>query len=189
MNWLDVVLLIILCWSVFASLRRGLTREIIGLASVALALLLAIWFYGLAGSLLAPYLSSKQVSNLLGFFAVFGGVWLIGALASFVIGRILKVTGLSIVDHLLGALFGALRCILISLAIILGIMAFSARDKPPAPIVGSRIAPYVTGAAGVLTSLAPRELKDGFANSYAQVKDAWGKALGKGLRSGQSATQ
>ena len=189
MNWLDIILALILALSIAASFRKGLTREIIGLASVILALLLAIWFYGTAGAALAPYVSSRPLANLLGFFVIFGAVWLVGAMASFILGKFLKVTGLSIVDHALGAVFGALRGVLISIALIMGIMAFSQGDRPPEAIVRSRIAPYVTGAARAVSSLAPHELKEGFRRTYAQVTAAWEKALKDGIRRAPGAQQ
>jgi membrane protein required for colicin V production len=181
MNWLDIALLAIFAWSVIASFRRGLTRQILGLASAIAALLLATWFYGVAGAALAPYLSSRSLANALGFFAVFAGVWLLGGLAGFLLNKLWRVTGLSMVDRLLGALFGALRGILIAIALVMGILAFSHGDRPPQAVVGSRLAPYVTGAARIVSALAPYELKEGFRKTYAQVQEAWGKALGKGL--------
>jgi membrane protein required for colicin V production len=182
MNWLDVILALILALSIAASFRKGLTREIVGLVSVVVALLLAIWFYGSAGALVAPYVSSRSLANFLGFFAVFAGVGVLGAAAGFILGKLLKVTGLSFVDHALGAVFGALRGVLISIALIMGIMAFSQGDQPPDAIVRSRIAPYVTGAARAVAWLAPYELKEGFRKTYAQVTEAWEKALENGIR-------
>lgn len=183
MNWLDVVLLIIIVASVVACFRKGFSREVIGLVSVVLALLLGIWFYGTAGSYLLPYVSSRAMANLAGFLLVFCGVLLLGSLVSFMVGKFLKVTGLSIVDHALGAGFGVVRGILISVAIIMGIMAFSQGDKPPASVVNSRLAPYVVDAARVFAAMAPHELKEGFRKTYAQLKSAWGNALEKGIRS------
>jgi membrane protein required for colicin V production len=183
MNWLDIVLLLILAWSVATSLRKGLTREILGLATVVLALLLALWFYGSAGTYLAPYVSSRSLANLAGFLAVFAGVMLIGSLVGFILGKFLKVTGLSIVDHLLGAAFGALRGTLVAVVLIMAIMAFSSGDRPPDSVVRSHLAPYVTGAARVVASAAPHELKEGFRKTYAQVKAAWGDVIDNGLRS------
>jgi membrane protein required for colicin V production len=177
MNWLDVIVLAILAVSVALSFRKGLTREVVGLASVVLAILLGIWFYGTAGALLLPYLSSRALANFAGFLLVFGGVMLVGHLVSYVVGRFLKVTGLSIFDHLLGACFGALRGILIAVALIMAIMAFSQGDKPPSSVVNSRTAPYVVDAARAFAALAPHELKDGFRKTYGMVKTAWGKAL------------
>ena len=182
MNWLDVVLLVILAVSVALSFRKGLSREVIGLASVVLAILLGIWFYGTAGSLLAPYLSSRGLANFAGFLLVFCGVMLLGHLVSYTVGKFLKVTGLSIFDHLLGAVFGVLRGILIAVALIMAIMAFSQGDKPPSSVVHSCTAPYVVDAARGFAALAPRELKDGFRKTYGLVKSAWGKALEQGIR-------
>jgi membrane protein required for colicin V production len=145
------------------------------------------WFYGTAGSFLAPYLSSRSLANLAGFLVVFAGVMLLGSVASFVLGKLLRVTGLSMVDHALGAAFGALRGTLIAIVLIMAIMAFSPGDRPPESVVRSRIAPYVAGASHVLVSIAPHELKEGFGKTYAQVKAAWGKIVDDGLRGAPNA--
>ncbi|MGD0772542.1 MAG: CvpA family protein [Candidatus Solibacter sp.] len=182
MNWLDIVLAIILAASVAAGFRRGLSRQIIGLVSVVLALLLGIWFYGNVGYYLLPYASSRTLANAGGFAVVFCGVLVLGVLVSSVVGKFLKVTGLSIFDHLLGAGFGVLRGLVFAIAIIMGAMAFSRGDKPPEAIVDSRMAPYVVDAARMFAAMAPHELKEGFRNTYAQVKSAWSDALEKGIR-------
>lgn len=183
MNWLDVLLLFILAVSVATSYRKGLSRELIGLAATVLALLLGIWFYGPAGAFLIPYVSSRGVANLAGFFIVFFGVLTVGHLISYAIGRFLRVTGLRFIDHLLGAGFGALRGLLISVALITGIMAFSTdADHPPESIVNSRLSPFVVNASRVVVAMAPHELKEGFRRSYGQVKEAWERTLQKGIR-------
>lgn len=180
MNWLDVVLALILVASVVTSFRKGLSREVIGLVAVCLALVLGIWLYGLAGGYLLPYLSSRSAANFAGFAIVFCGVLLLGALISLIVGKFLKITGLSFFDHLLGAGFGILRGILVSVALVTGIMAFSSGDRPPASVVNSHIAPYVVGAARVVAAMAPYEVKEGFRKSYARVKSAW-KDAGKAV--------
>jgi membrane protein required for colicin V production len=122
------------------------------------------------------------LANAGGFAVVFCGVLMLGALVSFVVGRFLKVTGLSIVDHLLGAAFGVLRGLVFAIAIIMGVMAFSRGEKPPETVVNSRLAPYVVDAARMFAAMAPHELKEGFRRTYAQVKAAWSDALEKGIR-------
>jgi membrane protein required for colicin V production len=180
MNWLDVVLALILVASMVLSFRRGLSRTVIHLVSTVLALVLSLWFYGMAGSYLLPYVSSRSAANLAGFILVFAGVLLLGGLVSWVVGKFLKVTGLSLVDHALGAGFGMVRGILIAVALLMGIMAFYPSEKPPESVVHSRMAPYMVQAARVFAAMAPHELKEGFRKSYAQVRSAWGKALGQG---------
>jgi membrane protein required for colicin V production len=183
MNWLDIIILLIVAGSVAAAFRKGLVREILGLASVALALLLGFWFYGTAAAWLAPYLISRSLANAAGFAVVFLGVMLLGAAANYVIGKFLRMTGLSMVDYALGAAFGALRGILIAIALVMAIMAFSQADRPPQSIVRSRTAPYVAGAARMFAAMAPHEIKEGFRRTYDQARKAWGKALEIGLQS------
>jgi membrane protein required for colicin V production len=182
MNWLDFVLALILVASGIAGLRRGFSRQVIGLISGVLALLLGIWFYGTVGFYLLPYVSTRTMANAGGFAVIFCGVLLLGALVSYAVGRFLKVTGLSIVDHLLGVGFGLLRGMVFAIAIIMGVMAFSRGAKPPEAIVHSRMAPYVVDAARMVAAMAPHDLKEGFRRTYAQVKAAWSDALEKGIR-------
>jgi membrane protein required for colicin V production len=181
MNWLDVVVLGVLAVSAALSFRKGLTREVVGLASAVLAILLGIWFYGAAGAFLLPYLSTRALANFAGFMLVFCGVMLLGHLVSYIVGRFLRVTGLSIFDHLLGAVFGALRGLLITVALVMAIMAFSAADQPPSSVVNSRTAPYVVDAARAFAAMAPHELKEGFGKTYGQLRSAWQKALDEGV--------
>jgi membrane protein required for colicin V production len=182
MNWLDIVLLFILAVSVATSFRKGFSREVVGLVSVVLALLLGIWFYGSAAGLVAPYLSSRGLANFAGFFIVFCSVLALGSLVSFALGKFLRVTGLSFVDHALGAGFGLVRGTLIAVALIMGIMAFQSGEQPPASVVHSRMAPYVVDAARVVAGVAPHELKEGFRRTYGQVKSAWSKAIDQGIQ-------
>jgi len=180
MNWLDVVLLIVLLTSVVTSFSAGLARELMGLVSLVLALVLAIWFYGTAGAFLLPYVSSPAIAHFCGFLIVFCGVLVLGAVAGRLLGRLMKVAGLSFVDRLLGAAFGVVRGLLISIAIILAMLAFAPKS-PPSAVVNSRVAPYVVDAARMLATLAPHELKEGFRRSYDQVKSIWADALRKGI--------
>jgi membrane protein required for colicin V production len=187
MNWLDVLLALIVAVSVYASFRKGLSREVIGLVSVVLALLLGIWFYGTASAFIQPHVSSRTVANLVGFLVVFVGVVLLGHLVGYIVGKFLRVTGLSIFDHLLGAGFGAARGALIAVAVLMAMMAFRDGDKPPAAVVNSRLAPYVAGAAQVFADVAPHELKVGFRKTYAEVKSAWKTAVEEQLHGGPRA--
>jgi membrane protein required for colicin V production len=177
MNWLDIVLFLIVALSVLTSFRKGLSREIIGLASVLLGLLLGIWFYGTASIYVQPYVSSPLAAKLAGFFLVFTLVFLAGVLVRFIVGKFLRITKLSFVDHLLGAVFGALRGLLIAVALLTGVMAFARDGKPPAAIEESRLAPYISEGARLFVAMAPHELREGFHRTYAEAKSAWASAI------------
>ena len=118
MNWLDVVLLLLIGLSVFGSFKKGLSRQVIHLAAVVLGILLGAWFYGRVAEYLEPHVSSPMAAKLGGFLMVFFAVVLLGAIVSSIVGKFLRVTGLSIVDHLLGAGFGLLRGLLVAVQVI-----------------------------------------------------------------------
>jgi uncharacterized membrane protein required for colicin V production len=96
------------------------------------------------------------------------------------VGKFLRVTGLSIVDHLLGAVFGLLRGTLVAVALIMGVMAFSKGGTPPRAIEESRIAPYVSQAARLFAAMAPHELREGFHKSYEQARVVWDRTAKNG---------
>ncbi|HUJ20629.1 MAG TPA: CvpA family protein [Bryobacteraceae bacterium] len=184
MNWLDVVLLLLIAGSIITSFRKGFSRELIGLISVVVGLFCGLWFYGSAGALLRPYLSSDGIANFCGFLLVFFGVLILGAVLGYLFGRLVKAAGLTTFDRILGAGFGAVRGLLLAVALIVAIVAFApgpSVDAPPRAVVHSRFAPYVIDTAHLFASLAPRELKDGFRKHYGQVKSIWDDALKKGV--------
>jgi membrane protein required for colicin V production len=175
-NWLDYILLAILLFSVVQSFRRGFSREIIGLAAMFFAFILALWFYGLAGSLVSPYVSSARTANMIGFFIVVIAVLMAGAIAGWIVSRFLRTVGLSFFDRLLGAAFGFVRGLLISMALLTAWTAFGAQTPAGAAsgaVVNSRIAPYVLGASRLFVAVAPMDLKQSFRRYYSQVRSIW----------------
>jgi membrane protein required for colicin V production len=180
MNWLDVVLLILVAGSVVTAIRKGLSRELIGFASVIAALLLSTWLYGTAGAYLIPYVSSKPIAHIIGFALVFLGVMLVGSLVGAIVKRVMRIAGLSLFDRALGGLFGFARGLVISIALVMIMMAFAPGSRKA--VAHSRLAPYVVDAAGVCAAIAPYELKEGFRKSYDEVHTVWKDALKKGFR-------
>ena len=173
MNWLDIVLLVILLWSTILSARKGFSREIVGLASACLAVVLGMWFYGLAGSFLLPYVSSPRIANLIGFLLVVFAVMMLGGIVGWVINRFLRTVGLSFFDRLFGAAFGLARGLLIAIALLTAYMAFGPEvdsQTVSASVLHSRIAPWVLDASHVAVAIAPMELKASFSKQYGQVR-------------------
>ena len=170
MNWLDIVLLLIFSLSVASGFAKGFAKLLVGLAAAILGFLCGLWFYGAAGSYLLPYVSHKGVANFLGFLLIFLAV--VGKL----LGMVLKWAGLSWVDRLLGGVFGLARGLVFAIAFVLALMAFSP-NPPPASVVQSRIAPYVTGAANICSYMAPNEVREGVRRSYEKIREAWKEML------------
>jgi membrane protein required for colicin V production len=189
MNWLDVTLVILLVGSVASAFSKGFVRESIGLAAAFIGLLCGAWFYRMPADILRPYLSSREAANLCGFLLIFVGAILLGWLVSKLVGMVVKVVGLSWLDRLLGAAFGAARGVIVCVALITAIVAFAPGSDPKTPpqsVVNSRIAPYMLDAAHLLTMATPKELRDEFALRYEQIKRIWEDAIKHGLRRPES---
>ncbi len=173
MNWLDLTLGCVVLVSMLAGLRKGLSREIIGLAASILAFVLAFLGYHAAGQRLAPYVSSEWAASLGGFFVIFFAVLIAGALLSAVVGGLLKSVGLSPVDRVLGAAYGLFRGALVSFGLVTLLIAFLPSSKQgtlPDAVVQSRMAPYLIELSHVVEPLAPKGLKQSFEERYRQVK-------------------
>jgi membrane protein required for colicin V production len=177
-NWLDYILLAILLASALLSARKGFSREIVGLAAAFGALVLGMWFYGLAGSFLIPYVNSTRMANLIGFLLVVFAVLLLGGMLGWIVSRFLRTIGLSFFDRLFGAAFGLVRGLLIAIALLTAYMAFGPEiDSKSVParsvdkaMLNSRIAPRLLDASHLFVAIAPMELKSSFLKQYAQVK-------------------
>ena len=181
LNWLDIILLIAVSVSVVEGVARGFARVGIGFAAALAGVILGIWCYGTVAYFFLPYVSSEGIANFIGFIVVFLVCLAAGALVGRGLAALFKWAGLNWLDRLAGAGFGFLRGIVFAIAIVLAIVAF-APNKPPTTVVGSYYAPYLIEAANVCVAMAPRELKDGFYESYGKVKDLWADALNKRKR-------
>src|ERR1700692_2762384 len=105
MSWLDILVVAIVGFSVLTGFNGGLARVGIGFAATVLGILFGFWFYGVAGSHVADYVSSRPIANLLGFLLVFGLFVLAGALVGRILAKLFKWVGLSWLDRLLSAGF------------------------------------------------------------------------------------
>jgi len=175
LNWLDITLIVILGVSVADGVVRGFARSGIGLAAAIAGIILGVWFYGVVAYFFLPYVSSEGIANIIGFLIIFFGCIVVGALLGKLLAMLFKWAGLTWLDRMLGALFGLLRGGAVAIAVVLAILAF-APNRPPASVVNSRYSAYLVDAARFCAAMAPRELKDGFDESYDQVRQLWREA-------------
>jgi membrane protein required for colicin V production len=178
LNWLDIVLVLIFAVSFASGLAKGFAKLAVGLFCAIAGFLCALWFYGAAGSFLLPYVSHGGIANFIGFLAIFVGILLVGALTGKLLSIVFKWAGLSWLDRLLGGVFGLLRGLVLAIALVLALLAFSPKP-PPQSVVGSRLAPYMIDTARICAHLAPREVREAVLDSYEKVRQAWEELLEK----------
>lgn len=116
-GWVDAALLAVLAVSVIVGLIRGFVFELLSLAGWLAAWFAAQWFAPAAASYV-PIGAPGSALNLGAAFAVVFVVALIlWAVAARLIRLLLHATPLSVPDRGLGALFGALRGVVLLLAV------------------------------------------------------------------------
>lgn len=169
-------------------MMKGFTRIVTGVAATIASILLGLWFYGIVGAYFEPYVASKGISNFIGFAVIVMVISAAGSLAGRLLFTIAKKSGLGWLDRLLGGAIGFVRALLVAIALVAGLVAFTPKP-PPQSVVDSRIAPYILDAAKVLVAIAPREWRDGFFKSYDQIQERWKKALSEGSKAIESQVQ
>lgn len=118
-NWVDVIIVLILVISTLISFIRGFTREALSLVAWIVAIWVALSYCHALADKLPGSISQDELRVVIAFAAIFIVVLLLGALASYLISHLVEKTRLTLMNRLLGLLFGAARgVLLIAIAIL-----------------------------------------------------------------------
>ena len=172
MNWLDGLLIGVFVISLIAGFGRGLIRESIGLAALVLGVIFGVRLYGDVADFLGRWVVDTRIASILGFLIVLSAFSIAGAIVGRIIAGSLHTVGVGWLDRLAGAGFGAVRGVLLAIALLMILMAFPSEHTKSA-IVSSRLAPGVAAASHALSTWTPPELKEAFARNYEEVRRAW----------------
>lgn len=172
MNWIDILLVLVVGFSILTGFTAGFARVGVGFIATLLGIFLGFWCYGIAAAYVLDYVSSRAIANLIGFFVIFIGVVFVGAVIGHLLAKLFKWIGLSWLDRILGAGFGLVRGVIIAAALVTVLLAF-APSPPPRSVVDSKLMPYTLDASNMLAALTPREVKDAFRDTRDKLKKTW----------------
>ncbi len=118
-NPADWLIVAIIAASALASLWRGFVREAISLAAWFVAFTVATMFSPALQSQLHGAIESPQIRQLSAFLLLFVATLLVCSLLGYLLGQLVRVTGLGFIDRILGVAFGLVRGAIVVLALLL----------------------------------------------------------------------
>lgn len=150
-HWFDIGLLIALILSGAWGCLRGLVRSLLSLIGLAAASILAVRGYPDIAQRLAPLIATPWVQQAVGFALIFLAVMAVAMVCSILLRFALHAVGLSLLDRLLGGLFGLAKVILVVSVLLMMANKFfpSARTQLEADAI---LAPFLFRSAAILAA-------------------------------------
>ncbi|MEE8057878.1 MAG: CvpA family protein [Pseudomonadales bacterium] len=129
MNWADWTIVAILGFSSLISIKRGFVKEAISLAIWALAFFVAVAFDDRLAVLLQDTVESASLRFMIAFAVLFAATFVVGSMVNYLLGELVRMTGLTGADRLFGMAFGLARGVIIIMALLILVpMAFPANQ-------------------------------------------------------------
>lgn len=119
LNWADYIIIGIISFSILISIIRGFVREAMSLATWIIAIWVGITFSSLVAAPLKAYITTDVLRSSIAFFILFAITLIIGTMISFLVTQVIRKTGLSGTDRILGIVFGMARGGLVVAMVIL----------------------------------------------------------------------
>jgi len=109
MHGMDILIMGVIVVSAVISLIRGFVKEALSLAGWVAAIWVAATYASVVADLLVAYITPPQLRFIAGFAVLFVASLFMAGMINFLIGQIIRKSGLSGTDRAVGMLFGVAR--------------------------------------------------------------------------------
>ena len=171
MNPFDILIIVILGYSLVRGLFRGLVKEVSSIIGVLGGFYGAYTYYKLLAGLLSGLIKNTAYLNILSFLIVFCGVLILVSILGVIIKYLLNIAFLGWIDRIGGIGFGVIKGILIVSVLFITLTAFLPQKS--AFIKNSVLAPHVSWVSEKMAKVISKEMKIDFLAKLEVLKKAW----------------
>ena len=171
MNLLDYILIVIFGYCLIRGFFRGLVGELSAIIGVIGGFYGAYTYYPMVAVHLKPWISNPVYLKVVSFLLLFAGTALVIALAAALIRYLMHVTLLGWADRSGGAVFGALKSVIIALILIMMLTTFLPSNT--AVLRKSFLARHLMQFSAVLAQVTSKEMKNVFSNKMKELNHTW----------------
>lgn len=130
-NGADWAIVVVVVLSALISIARGFVREALSLLVWVVAFVVAFFFSERLAPLLGNLVELPSLRYLAAFAILFVCTLIVGSVVNFLVVQLVRMTGLSAIDRLLGMMFGVCRGVLIALLILIFLPKIIPVDQDP----------------------------------------------------------
>ena len=171
MNPFDILIIIIIAYSLIRGLFRGLVKEVSSIIGVLGGFYAAYSYYPMVAKLLAGLIVNSSYLNILSFLIIFCSVLILISILGIVIKYLLNVAFLGWIDRACGLGFGLIKGLLIVTVLFIILTTFLPKGAPL--IKKSILAPHVIWISEKMVNVVPKEMKKDFFGKLDEFKKAW----------------
>ncbi len=163
----DIIVLAVVGVLTLLGLWKGLVRQIVGLAGVVAAYVIAMKFYG---PLAAKYLAGfhPATGNIISFIAIFIACIIAASIIGWMAGKLMSTAGLGILNRIGGGILGGAKgCLIVSIVVMI-LVAFLPLHS--GVFKGSRTMKYIQPMADIVSRFAPESISKRYEERAAKMR-------------------
>ena len=171
MNPFDIIIIVILGYSLVRGIFRGLVKEVSSIIGVLGGFYAAFTYYTMLAKILSGLIKEPAYLNILSFLIIFCSVLIIVGILGVIIKYLLNIAFLGWVDRIGGVGFGLVKGVLITSILFITLTAFL--PKGSAFLKNSMLAPHVSWVSEKMAKVVSKEMKQDFMAKLGVLKKAW----------------
>ncbi|UCD78040.1 MAG: CvpA family protein [Desulfobacterales bacterium] len=171
MNPFDILIIVILGYSLVRGLFRGLVKELSSIIGVFGGFYAAYTYYMVLAKVLSRLIHDVSYLNILSFLIIFCVVLIIVSVLGVIIKYLLNIAFLGWVDRIGGLIFGIIKAVLIVSVLFISLTAFLPQGS--AFIKNSVMAPHVAWVSEKMAKVVSRQMKQDFMTKLEELKKSW----------------